>query len=71
MNNTYSNISIISSILLFILFVAYYIIYKPDYIKDENKNETNSRLIIIYSLLFSSSLSLLIVFVFMIYKNIL
>jgi hypothetical protein len=64
----YTRISIISFLLLFILFSLYYITYKPEYIKKEYSKELDIRLIVIYSLLFSSSLSLLIVFSTLIYK---
>jgi hypothetical protein len=64
----YTRVSTISFFLLFLLFIVYYITYKPDYIKNDYNQNLNNRLIIIYSLLFSSSLSLFTVFITIIIK---
>ena len=64
----YTRVSIVSFFLLFLLFSLYYIIYKTEYVKKEYSKELDTRSIIIYSLLFSSSLSLFIVFLTLIYK---
>ena len=64
----YTRVSILSFFFFFLLFILFYLTYKPEYVKKEYKEELDSRLIIIYSLLFSSSLSLFIVFLTLIYK---
>ena len=64
----YTRISTISFFLFFLLFIIYYITYKPEYIKNDYDEHLNTRLIIVYSLLFSSFLSLFIVFLTIIIK---
>jgi len=64
----YTRVSIVSFFLFFLLFLIYYISYRPDYVKKEYTEDLDTRLIIIYSLLFSSSLSLFSVFITLIYK---
>lgn len=46
----------------FVIFIIYYISMKPDYVYEKNdKTIVSKRLILIYSLLFSSALSLIFI----------
>lgn len=56
-----SKYSIISTIITFLVLMIYYMKFKPDFILDKNNNDKISiRLCIVYSLLFSSSVGLLV-----------
>ncbi len=62
MLSTYAIRSLICFVSIFLLLIIYFSLSKPDYIKEYNKDGTNStisvRLLIIYSLLYSSGISL-------------
>jgi len=60
--------SIISTVVSFIILLTYYLKVKPDFVM-ENKDTVSLRICIIYSLLFSSSIGLLVLGVSSIINN--
>lgn len=62
--------SIISTVVSFIILLTYYLTIKPDFVMEDNiKKVVSLRICIIYSLLFSSSIGLLVLGVSSIVNN--
>ncbi len=72
MLSTYATRSLICFVSTFLLLIIYFSLSKPDYIMDTNNNNNNNntisiRLLLIYSLLYSSAASLGFMFIDVVY----
>ena len=61
--------SIVSTIITFVILMIYYNVVKPDFVLQKESKEVCLRLCLVYSLLFSSSVGLLVLGVSAVAQN--